>query len=240
MKVVVISIFLFFSIGAWAQVTDTSQVESNTIEERIRSAQQDSLSQQTMENAFAKLDSLGITDSLATAVDTTKKKKFFYRLFKEGYPDPKKAALLSIVPGGGQLYNKKYWKLPIVYAGYAGITYFVISNVQLRKGFNEAYAIKLELTDAPACTTEACARIVASNLSADSVKARRQAQLKQLQLSYIGIFAVVVLTAADAFVDSHLKTFDVDEDLSFKLKPHFDSGSGGFGTNMGMGIVFNF
>ncbi|MEL6926828.1 MAG: DUF5683 domain-containing protein, partial [Bacteroidota bacterium] len=136
-------------------------------------------------------------------------------------------------------YNKRFWKLPLVYGAYVGIGYYLVNNINARQSFNDAYEIRLDVEGRPDfCRSLLCEQIVNSNLSNDSIKARRQSQLKQLQLSYIGVVAVVILTAADAFVDAHLKSFDVDDDLSFRIKPTLQTGP--FGTQAGVGLVFNF
>ena len=190
------------------------------------------------------LDSTELVNAL-NAQDTSKKKRgFLVKFLKDDYPNPKKAALLSIIPGGGQLYNKRYWKLPFVYAAYGGIGYYMIYNINRRKSFNAAYAQRLELSELPPCD-DLCQQIVASNLSTESVKARRATQLKQLQLSYIGVFAVVVLTAAESFVDAHLRSFDVSDDLSLQFKPIFDASvpsivtGSAYGT-AGIGLIARF
>lgn len=217
MKYFILFLFcLFFTLQINAQIPDSIQeiIDLPTVDSTILTS-------------TPKIESI--------VLDTTQiKTSFFNKFLKSDYPNPKKAALLSIIPGGGQIYNKKWWKLPLVYGAYGGMTYLLIYNKSRKKSYDAAYATRLELKDLPACDA-LCLTLVNSSLSVESIKARRTSQNKNLQLSYIGIVATVILAAADSFVDAHLKNFDVSEDLTIQFKPTF-SGDQIVGTSFGVGV----
>lgn len=202
----------------------------------------DSIQQQILQSAPAvlpdtvDLSHLGQPDRTAQADSSgVSNTGFIYNFFKKDYPNPKKAMLMAIFPGGGQLYNKRFWKLPLVYGAFAGMTGVLLYNRGNKRSFDAAYAIRLN-ADPPFPCDAGCEAINNSSLSNESIRERRLTASKNLQLSYIGIFAVVVLTAADAFVDAHLKTFDVDEELSYQPRPVVELTSGEPGT-IGFGLA---
>lgn len=198
---------------------------------------QDSLIQS--ETAVFQIDTIPVEspgqqpDSLPptlTGQDSTAKKHgYIYRLFKEDYPNPKKALLLSVAfPGGGQIYNKGWWKLPFVWGGYVALIYSVDFNTRNYKLLRDAYIAELEGREHPFSGTR---------LQANDLKRLRDQYDKNKQLSYIGIFALHLVQSAEAFVDAHLKTFDVSDDLSLKVKPSFQA-TAGAAPMPGIGLAF--
>ena len=84
-------------------------------------------------------------DSLSVVVDTTILHKEMVDKWSTWRPDPKRAMWLALViPGGGQIYNRKYWKLPIVYGGFIGCLYAMNWNNTMYKDYSQAY---LDLMD---------------------------------------------------------------------------------------------
>jgi hypothetical protein len=149
---------------------------------------------------------LSIADTL---VDDTNKKTNW---FNEGYPNPKKAAILGLaVPGGGQIYNKRWWKLPIVYGAVIGMGFTVDYNQsryrRLRTALNQKRNGEAHEFEGTNIDSEA------------SLKSLRDEFDKNTQIAYVGMFLVYALQAMEAFVDAHLKGFDVDEDISLKIRP---------------------
>lgn len=144
---------------------------------------------------------------------------------------PKKATIRSaIIPGWGQAYNHKYWKIPIVY-GALGITGAVfLDNLQTYRDLRFAYAAKYKAAlpeynpnsnyPGPYRDTTGLAKIKAiyRNYDANSLRIYRD-QFRQ-NIDYSVLFFVLFwgLNVVDATVDAHLKLFDVNPDLSFKLK----------------------
>ncbi len=126
---------------------------------------------------------------------------------------PKTATLMSLIPGGGQIYNGKYWKVPIIYAGFAALTYSVIFNQTEYERFRIAYKQHV--------SNEAITDPELINIPQDMLLNTREFYRKNRDLSYIGIFGLFALNLVDAAIDAHLKTFDVGENLSMRIKPNF-------------------
>ncbi len=133
---------------------------------------------------------------------------------KVNYKQARKAAIFStILPGLGQGYNKKYWKIPIIYGGIAGLGYLALRNQA-----NYAYYRKnlLALTDEDPNTTNEIPNYDQSGLQSEKLRYK-----KNRDFSIIGVAGIYVLNIIDANVDGHLKTFDVGDDLSLQIKPVF-------------------
>lgn len=119
-----------------------------------------------------------------------------------------------LLPGAGQIYNKKYWKLPIVYAGLGTMVYFIQFNNQEFKRYDNALR---ERVDNPSDPQDEFVGI----LSVTGIDSYRKFYDRNLQLSYIGLGIVYLLTGIDAYVDAHLNEFDISKDLSLQLTPDF-------------------
>lgn len=137
-------------------------------------------------------------------------KKVSDTLYKEH--SPVKATWLALIPGAGQIYNKKYWKLPIVYAGFGVISYFVVINRNEYMDYKEAYKCKVELGDE--CTNE-----LAQKYSQENLLDIRNYYRRNMQLSYIIGGAWYLLQIVDAVVDAHLYYWNVTDDISMKVEP---------------------
>ncbi len=131
---------------------------------------------------------------------------------------PKKASFYSAVcPGLGQAYNKKYWKIPVLYAGFGCLGYFVYTNQKDYIRYRKAYRIRMD--DDPTTTDEFVGKITkAENLSRATKTLHRWRDL-----SIFGTTLLYVLNIVDASVDAHLFSFDVSDDLSFHFQPVFIS-----------------
>lgn len=130
---------------------------------------------------------------------------------------PAKAAFYSaVLPGLGQVYNKKYWKIPIIYAGMATGIFFYIKNDKDYTQFRNAYKRRLAgFTDDEFYGNGATPVISNKRL----IDAQKSAQ-KNKDYSVIATLIVYMLNIVDANVDAHLKQFNISEDLS--VKPNFD------------------
>lgn len=126
---------------------------------------------------------------------------------------PKKAVLYSaILPGLGQAYNKKYWKIPVVYAVGGLMGYFIIDNNRQYKLYKNAYALRLDGDD---LTTDE----FADTYSDEDIRLLKNYYRRNRDLSYIVAGMVYVLNIVDASVDAHLFYFNVSDDLSLKILP---------------------
>ncbi len=134
--------------------------------------------------------------------------------------DPKKATLIALLPGLGQAYNHKYWKIPIVYVGFGVIGYFAVTNTRYYKDYKEAYAYK---TEHPDCTVQKPECIeqhpLAAKYSKESLQYIRDYYRRNMQLSYIIGGAWYILQIIDANVDAHLSHWNVSNNLSLEVAP---------------------
>ncbi|MBI2722549.1 MAG: hypothetical protein HYX39_10280 [Bacteroidetes bacterium] len=131
---------------------------------------------------------------------------------KEVYSSARKATILSaILPGAGQIYNKKYWKVPIIYAGLGGLGYFFYLNNT--KYNNYRSALKYSLSNG------GFSRVDGQNYSTSQLQTQKLYYRKFRDFAVIGMVAIYILNLIDANVDAHLKTFDVSDDLSIYIDP---------------------
>jgi len=157
-----------------------------------------------------------IKDSSATKkskVDTTKKKIY----------DPKVAARRSaIIPGWGQIYNKKYWKLPIVY-GALGVTgYIFVNNIKIYKEYKFAYSARVKAAASPPDSTDYHQLDnIYKVLSPNSIRSARDEFRRYVDYSALIFIVFWGLNVVDAAVDAHLKNFDVSPDLSLQIRPGY-------------------
>jgi len=131
----------------------------------------------------------------------------------------KKAAIMSaVLPGLGQAYNKKYWKMPIIYAGFGVLTYFIIKNTGEYHNFRTAYNI-VATGDSANFDNE---YVVRYNANLTQLEEGRNYYRRNMNLSYILTGALYLLNIIDASVDASLYDFDVSDDLSIRFEPVSD------------------
>jgi hypothetical protein len=142
---------------------------------------------------------------------------------------PSKAAFYSaILPGLGQAYNKKYWKIPIAVGGIAAGIYFYQRNDKLYNRYRDAYKRRLA-----GFTDDEFPRVTDAGLI------RAQKTLKQnKELSLLITIGIYALNIIDANVDAHLLQYNVDENLA--LQPHFQYNEKENSTDLGLTLNFKF
>jgi len=153
---------------------------------------------------------------------------------EEFIPVPKKALLYSLVlPGAGQIYNRKLWKLPLVYGAYSGLIYAFDFNGEQYKRLKQAYEYRVDgdITTDPDT-------LIDPRVSNDALKRARDNTRKNLELTYMAAIVVHALNGIEAFVDAHLRNFDISEDLSFNIRPTFESSSVGVQSGVGLFVTF--
>ena len=151
-------------------------------------------------------------DSLITAVKA------------EFVPDSKKAMWLAIVfPGGGQIYNRKYWKLPLIYGGFMGCVYALSWNNMMYRDYSKAY---IDIMDDDPNTKSYEAFIpkgydINKNLTRiqDLFRRKKNYYRRYRDLSMFCMIGVYALSIIDAYVDAELSSFDISKDLSMKVRP---------------------
>ena len=130
---------------------------------------------------------------------------------------PNKATFYSaILPGLGQIYNKKYWKVPIIYAGFGGLFYYLNYNSYVYDKYKNAYNIKLRIEGGELGLDE---EDLFPDASAATLRDQKDNWRRNRDLSIIGIGLLYVIQIIDADVDANLFDYDISEDLSMRLDP---------------------
>lgn len=167
-------------------------------------------------------------DTISTAVaDTLKaeKKPRLKRDWKTWRPNAKRAMWLALViPGAGQIYNRKYWKLPIVYGGFVGCYYAMRWNNQMYNDYSQAY---IDIMDDDPNTQSYNQFLHLGNTITSANEERYKSLFKKRKdyyrryrdLSFFCLIGVYVLSVIDAYVDASLSEFDISKDLSMKVSP---------------------
>ena len=169
-------------------------------------------------------------DSMKAASDTTsiiikKKEKKPARDWATWKPNPQRALWLALVlPGAGQIYNRKFWKLPIIYGGFIGCIYALTWNNMMYKDYSQAY---LDIMDDDP-TTESYNKFLHLGVEITEANQERYIQLfksrkdkyrRWRDLSFFVMLGVYALSVVDAYVDAELSEFDISKDLSLKVSP---------------------
>ena len=165
-------------------------------------------------------------DTIATSVVITDsvpaKKKRDWNTWRR---NAKRAMWLAIVlPGAGQIYNRKYWKLPIFYGGFVGCLYALSWNAQMYHAHSQAY---VDLMDNDPNTQSYNDFLHLGTTIDESNKAhyqeifrkRKDRYRKWRDLSVFALIGVYALSVIDAYVDASLSEFDISDDLSLRVAP---------------------
>jgi len=143
---------------------------------------------------------------------------------------PARAAFYSaVLPGLGQAYNRKYWKIPIIYGGLATGIYFYIDNNNLYNRYRDAYKSRL----AGFKDDEFYGVVTDDGLRNAQKQLRRNKEISLLVC--IGVYALNII---DANVDAHLLQYNVDDKLT--LQPHFELNEFDAKSNLGLTLNFKF
>lgn len=140
-------------------------------------------------------------------------------------PEPKRALWLAIVlPGAGQIYNRKYWKLPLVYGGFVGCIYAMQWNNTMYRDYSQAYQDIMDndpTTQSYNQFLHLGTRITSANMAQyqSIFKSRKDRYRRWRDLSFFCLLGVYALSIVDAYVDASLSEFDISDDLSLRLEP---------------------
>ena len=151
--------------------------------------------------------------------------------------NPKRATIYSaVLPGLGQAYNKKYWKIPIVYAGIGTIYYFADMNGDYYRTFRDAYDYQSGInTDVSDEAIE-----YAGKYSGNNLITLRDNYRRNMELSWIIMALWYGINIIDATVDAHFFEYDIGDDLTLKVEPTIQTNYAylgtGFGNESGYGI----
>lgn len=144
----------------------------------------------------------------------------------------KKATLFSaVIPGLGQAYNKKYWKIPIIYGGFIGLYCSIDFNSREYNKFKDAYSRRIagdtSSTNFPYYTT-------------DNLISLRNYYRRNLELTYILSGLLYILNIVDASVDAHLFDFNINNDLSMHVEPFIYNNYNPTGSYSTTGVKLTF
>ena len=140
-------------------------------------------------------------------------------------PNPQRALWLALViPGGGQIYNRKFWKLPLVYGGFVGCVYAMMWNNMMYKDYAQAYLDIMDNDPGTASYNKFLhlgRQITPANEDRykNIFKRRKDRYRRWRDLSFFVMVGVYALSVIDAYVDAELSVFDISKDLSMKLSP---------------------
>lgn len=161
-------------------------------------------------------------------------------------PNPTKAIWLALViPGGGQIYNRKYWKLPIIYGGFAGCAYALTWNNKMYKDYMQAYK------DAALGNWEANSihdllppgyldRTPKTQIT-ETLRKRKDTYRRYRDLSIFAFIGVYLISVIDAYVDAELSNFDITPDLSMRVEPAVINSQYSIGSsNKSVGVQCSF
>ncbi len=186
-------------------------------------------SQKVVSNEVLKVtDSLSGKSVLAENLDKNKNKK--QKKIDTTHYSPKKAAIWGAAfPGLGQVYNKKYWKLPIVYGVLGTVMYFVASNGKKLQEFNGYIRNVYDSVPNP---------FPYSTRSLDEIESFRNTYRRNVQIASFGTVFAWGLSIVDAVVDAHLRPFDISDKLTLRIKPEINYSNLTYYTGIGVNLNF--
>ena len=184
--------------------------------------------------AIASADSVKMpVDSVLTAQDSSNLAKLNQSLkpvkkkrdWSTWHPEAKRAMWMALVlPGAGQIYNRKYWKLPIIYGGFVGCAYAITWNNQMYHDYSQAY---LDIMDDNPNTQSynqflhLGATIDASNIDRykEIFRKRKDKFRRWRDMGVFVMIGVYAFSVIDAYVDASLSEFDISDDLTLRVEP---------------------
>lgn len=159
-----------------------------------------------------------------------------WRVFSKNYPNPRTAAFLSLgLPGAGQIYNKRWWKLPLVYGALGATAYFEVKNYKQYAELRDNY--KWVVDEDPNTNPT---KSPYTELDATSLKKYRDQWRRYFEQTSLVLGLAYVLAATEAFVDAHLARFDVSDDLTWQIRPRAETAPFGNGIAFGIGVSLQF
>ena len=165
-------------------------------------------------------------------------------------PSPKRALwLAAVLPGGGQIYNRKFWKLPIFYGGFVGCIYALSWNNQMYHDYSQAY---IDIMDNDPSTQSYNSFLHLGTTITEANKKQYQEVFRKRKdrfrryrdLSVFVLIGVYALSIVDAYVDASLSEFDISDNLSLHIQPAvFGNQAQGkpqqpAGVGLGIGLTF--
>ena len=217
-------------------MTGHAQEEAELVNDTLRTHEvvlsADSASLNT-DQASLNMDSIARSpEEIPIKVDTTQKVKL-PRNWSTWKPNPQRALWLALVlPGAGQIYNRKFWKLPIFYGGFLGCIYALSWNNMMYKDYSQAY---LDIMDDDPTTASynkflhLGVQITSANEERykEIFKGRKDKYRRWRDMSIFVMIGIYALSVIDAYVDAELSEFDISKDLSLEIHPTVMPNRGG-------------
>ena len=230
-----VAISFIFATNAVAQVAELTENRTTTrqlhINDTVSSVTLPEATLLIMDSTYREMNAAADSMLMIKPESTTAQNKISRRT-----PDPSTATWLALaIPGGGQIYNRKFWKLPIVYGGFVGCLYAYNWNGQMYKDYRQAY---LDIMDSdpntdsfkdffrPGYDYEANKEYLK-----DVFKKRKDRYRRWRDLSIFSFIGVYALSVIDAYVDAQLSNFDISEDINMSIEPQIIDSRQMFGKN---------
>ena len=211
MRIIVFVLLIISFISSRAQ----NQFSTSGINDSLPNSKSEAIA---IDKALTQKDSLQLAQLLSSESKTK-------RNWDTWRPNPKRALWLAIVlPGAGQVYNRKYWKLPLIYGGFVGCIYALQWNNTMFKDYSQAY---LDIMDSDPSTESynqflhLGTKITSSNIKQyqDIFRRRKDRYRRWRDLSFFCMLGVYALSIIDAYVDASLSEFDISDKLSLRIEP---------------------
>ena len=179
-------------------------------------------------------DSLNVVeDSTSLVVKKKPRKMKEKRDWSTWKPNPQRALWLALVlPGAGQIYNRKFWKLPIIYGGFLGCIYALTWNNMMYKDYSQAYLDIMD--DDPGTASYNKFLHLGNTITPDNeerykeiFRSRKDKYRRWRDMSFFVILGVYAISVIDAYVDAELSVFDISNDLSLTIEPAVIPNHGG-------------
>lgn len=158
-------------------------------------------------------------------------------------PNPTKATWLALViPGGGQIYNRKYWKLPIIYGGFAGCAYALTWNGKMYKDYSQAYKDAMNGNMQSSSITDLLppGYTISESQLKELLRKRKDTYRRYRDLSIFAFIGVYLISVIDAYVDAELSNFDITPDLSMRVEPTVINNQMTGSSNRSVGVQCSF
>ena len=166
------------------------------------------------------------TDSITSVVVEKAKKLRPKRDWNTWKPNPQRALWLALViPGAGQIYNRKFWKLPIIYGGFMGCIYALTWNNMMYKDYSQPYLDLMDDDPGTASYNKFLHLGKQIQTKADEerykkiFKSRKDKYRRWRDMSFFVMLGVYAFSVIDAYVDAELSPFDISKDLSLTVEP---------------------
>ena len=179
-------------------------------------------------------DSLNVVeDSTSLVVKKKQRKMKEKRDWNTWKPNPQRALWLALVlPGAGQIYNRKFWKLPIIYGGFLGCIYALTWNNMMYKDYSQAYLDIMD--DDPGTASYNKFLHLGNTITPENeerykeiFRSRKDKYRRWRDMSFFVILGVYAISVIDAYVDAELSVFDISNDLSLTIEPAVIPNHGG-------------